>query len=72
MTISSPYNVCKLKRSLYGLKQSPRAWFEKFRSTLLCFSFTQGQYDSSLFVHTSASGIVLLLVYMDDIIIIGA
>ena len=72
MTTSSPHDVCKLKRSLYGLKQAPRAWFEKFRSTILSFSFTQSQYDSSLFFHTSVLGIVLLLVYVDDIIIIGS
>ena len=71
MATSSPHDVCKLKRSLYGLKQAPRAWFEKFRSTLLSFSFTQSQYDSSLFLHTSTSGIVILLVYVDDIIITG-
>ena len=71
MTTSSPHDGCKLKRSLYGLKQAPRAWFEKFRSTLLSFSFTQSQYDSSLFLHTSTSSIVILLVYVDDIIITG-
>ena len=71
MTTSSPHDVCKLRRSLYGLKQVPRAWFEKFRSTLLSFSFTQSQYDSSLFLHTSTSGIVILMVYVDDIIITG-
>ena len=68
-TTSSPHDVCKLKHSLYGLKQAPRAWFEKFRITLLFFSFTQSQYDSSLFLHTSMSGIIILLVYVDDIII---
>ena len=69
MTTSSPHDVCKLRRSLYGLKQAPCAWFEKFRNTLLSFSFTQRQYDSSLFLHISTSGLVILLVYVDDIII---
>ena len=66
-TTSSPHDVCKLKRSLYGLKQA----IEKFCSTLLSFSCTQSQYDSSIFLHTSTSGIVILLVYVDDIIITG-
>ena len=71
MTTSSPHDVCKLRLSLYGLKQAPCAWFEKFRSILLSFSFTQSQYDSSLFLHTSTSSMVILLVYVDDIIITG-
>nr|KYP34276.1 Retrovirus-related Pol polyprotein from transposon TNT 1-94 [Cajanus cajan] len=69
MTTSSPNDVCKLCRSLYGLKQAPRAWFEKFHTTLLNFSFTQSQYDYSLFFHKSPTGIVLILVYVDDLII---
>jgi hypothetical protein len=63
--------VCKLKQSLYSLKQAPRAWFENFRSTLLCFSFVQSQYDSSLFLCKTLAGLVLLLVYVDDIVITG-
>jgi hypothetical protein len=61
---SSSVEVCCLKRSLYGLKQAPRAWFEKFHTTLLDFSFTQSQYDSSLFLRKTALRIVLLLVYV--------
>ncbi|PHT99700.1 hypothetical protein BC332_29488 [Capsicum chinense] len=64
-------DVCKLKRSLYRLKQAPRAWFAKFRFTFLQFSFEQSNYDSSLFVRKTSTGCVLLLVYVDDIIIPG-
>ena len=39
LSSTSSSDVCKLKRSLYGLKQAPWAWFDKFRSTLLHFSF---------------------------------
>jgi len=69
---SSSKGVCKLKCSLYGLKQTPRAWYEKIHSTLLGFSFTQSQYGSSLFIHSSSTGIVLLLLYVDDMVIIGS
>lgn len=64
--------MCKLKCSLYGLKQAPRAWYDKFCSTLLGFSFTQSHYDSSLFIHSTSAGIVLLLLYVDDMIITGS
>lgn len=53
------------------MKQAPRAWFDKFRSTLISFAFDQSQYDSSLFLCKTPKGIVLLLVYIDDIIITG-
>ena len=71
MSMTASHEVCKLRRSLYGLKQAPRAWFEKFWSTLLTFSFTESQYDSSLFFHKTTTGMVFLLVYVDDIIITG-
>ena len=68
----SPNHVCKLKRSLYGLKQAPRIWFEKFKSTLLGFSYIQSKYDSSLFLLKTSKGIVVLLVYVDDILVTGS
>jgi hypothetical protein len=68
---SSTSVVCKLKRSFYGLKQASRAWFDKFRTTLLPFSFVQNKYDSSLFLCMTSTGFVLLLVYVDGIVITG-
>ena len=64
-------HVCKLRRSLYGLKQAPRAWFDKFHTILLQFSFRQSKYNTSLFLRKSDMGIVVHLVYVDDIVITG-
>ncbi|KAG5547345.1 hypothetical protein RHGRI_013130 [Rhododendron griersonianum] len=66
-----PNKVCKLNRALYGLKQAPRAWFAKFSTTIQNFGFFSSQYDSALFIRKSASGIIFLLLYVDDMIITG-
>ena len=64
---TSKNEAARLRRSLYGLKQAPRAWFDKFRSTLLHLRFAQSPY---LFTNITSQG-ALLLVYVDDIIIMG-
>lgn len=46
----NPSLVCQLKRSLYGLKQTSRAWFERFREVILAANFTQSDLDYSLFI----------------------
>ena len=64
--------VCKLHKSLYGLKQSPRAWFKKFSSTLTDFGYKQGNADHTLFTKHATNGKKsILIVYVDDIIITG-
>ena len=63
--------VAKLRRSLYGLKQAPKAWFEKFRATILQLGFVQSPYDPSLFIGKTTQATTILLVYVDDIIITG-
>ena len=65
-------NVCKLQKSLYGLKQSPRAWFEKFTIVVKRQSYKQSQADHTMFTRVSAKGkITMLIMYVDDIILIG-
>ncbi|KAK4277183.1 hypothetical protein QN277_015217 [Acacia crassicarpa] len=63
--------VCKLKRSLYGLKQSPRAWFDRFTRVLKRHGYTQGQSDHTLFVKHHKGKMAVLAVYVDDIILTG-
>ncbi|CAN1170240.1 Retrovirus-related Pol polyprotein from transposon TNT 1-94 [Linum perenne] len=64
--------VCKLQKSLYGLKQSPRAWFERFGRAIKEFGFYQSQADHTLFFkHLPHGRIIVLIVYVDDIIITG-
>jgi hypothetical protein len=44
--------VCRLRRSLYGLKQVTRAWFERFASVVTAAGFSPSAHDPALFVHT--------------------
>ena len=63
--------VCCLQKSLYGLKQSPCAWFGKLGKVIKKFGMQKSKYDHSVFYRNSQAGIILLVVYVDDIIIIG-
>ncbi|GKV49967.1 hypothetical protein SLEP1_g56689 [Rubroshorea leprosula] len=64
-----PNKVCRLKQALYGLKQAPRAWFAKFSTTINEFGFTSSPHDTTLFIRKTNHGMVLLLLYVDDMII---
>ena len=64
--------VCRLRKSLYGLKQSPRAWFSKFSHAVEKFGLQKSKSDHSVFYWNSSSGIILLVVYVDDIVITGS
>lgn len=64
--------VCRLRKSLYGLKQSPRAWFSRFSDVVVHLGFTRCHSDHTCFIRRNTSGqCVILLVYVDDIIITG-
>lgn len=64
--------VCRLKKSLYGLKLSPRAWFERFGRVVKGYGYTQSQANHTIFYRHSSSGkMIVLIVYVDDIILTG-
>jgi hypothetical protein len=63
--------ACHLRRSLYGLKQTPRAWFQCFAFVVTSAGFSASVHDLTLFVHMSPRGRTRLLLYVDDMIITG-
>lgn len=64
--------VYKLKKSLYDLKQSPRAWFERFSTVVQTSGLTRSEIDYSIFYRHSSSLCIYLVIYMDDILITGS
>ena len=62
--------ICKLRRSLYGLKQASRQWFARLVDELLSQGFVQSKNDYSLFLKKENGDITIVVVYVDYIIII--
>jgi hypothetical protein len=63
--------VCKLQRALYGLKQSPRAWYARLSARLHHLGFVSSKVDTSLFIFSQHGVQIYMLVYVDDIVIAG-
>ncbi|WKA05326.1 hypothetical protein VitviT2T_023300 [Vitis vinifera] len=63
--------VCKLKKSLYGLKQSPRAWFGRFTKSMRAFGYRQSNSNHTLFLKKQHGKITALIVYVDDMVVTG-
>ncbi|CAL2227907.1 unnamed protein product [Prunus armeniaca] len=64
-------NVCKLKKALYELKQSPRAWFGRFTTAMKKFGYRQANTDHTLFIKHRVGTVTLLIIYVDDMIMTG-
>jgi hypothetical protein len=71
-TSSESRKVCRLRKSLYGLKQSPRAWFGRFTHSMRKYGYHQSQSDHTLFLkHSNEGKVTALIVYVDDIVVTG-
>jgi hypothetical protein len=63
--------VCKLNKSLYGLKQALRQWYAKLSFTLINAGYKQSKADYSLFIRSLEGNFTAILVYVDDIKLAG-
>ncbi|CAI7841280.1 unnamed protein product [Closterium sp. NIES-53] len=61
--------VWKLKRTLYGLKQSPRGWYKHIDDFLLQHGFARSECDSALYVLKEGEKQLVLLLYVDDLLL---
>ena len=63
--------VCKLQRSIYGLVQASRSWNKRFDSVIKAFGFIQTFGEACIYKKVSGSSIAFLILYVDDILLIG-
>ena len=61
--------VCKLKKSIYGLKQASRQWYLKFNDTITSFGFQENIVDRCIYMKVSGSKFIFLVLYVDDILL---
>ena len=67
----SKQKVCKLQRSIYELKQASRSSNMRFDETVKRFGFIKNVYEPCAYNKTSGSAIQFLVLYVDDILLIG-
>ena len=67
----NPRKVCKLKKSIYGLKQASRSWNLRFDEVVKKFDFIRCEEEPCVYKKFSGSKVVFLLLYVDDILLIG-
>ncbi|CAM8880287.1 unnamed protein product [Rhodiola kirilowii] len=66
-------HVCLLRKSIYGLKQSPRQWNKKFDSCMLDLGFIRSNYDTRLYLKRVKNNAPLfVLLYVDDLLLINS
>ena len=67
----NPKQVCKLQRSIYRLKQASRSWNLRFDEVIKEFGFIKNEDEPCVYKKVSGSAVIFLVLYVDDILIIG-
>ncbi|GJR23274.1 retrovirus-related pol polyprotein from transposon TNT 1-94 [Tanacetum coccineum] len=70
-TKASTGQVCKLSKSLYGLKQESRQWNHELTKNLVSLGYVQSKHDYAFFVKAQGETFAAVLVYVDDMLLTG-
>jgi hypothetical protein len=63
--------VCKMKKSMYGLKQSSRMWYQNFYTYMLGLGFTRSIEDHCVYFKLVGDRLIYFVLYVDDMLLIG-
>ena len=63
--------ISKLKKDLYGLEQAPRTWYSKMERFFISLGFNQSKEDSNLYFKVEGGRLVMLLLYVNDLFLMG-
>ena len=63
--------ICRLKKSLYGLKQSPRMWYLKFYAFVLPIRFVRSKLDHCVYFRVENDRLLIVALYVDDMLLFG-
>jgi hypothetical protein len=63
--------VCKMKKSLYGLKQSPRMWYQNFDTYMLGLGFVRSRVDHCVYSKQVGNHFIYVVLYVDDMLLVG-
>ncbi|GJZ77189.1 retrovirus-related pol polyprotein from transposon TNT 1-94 [Tanacetum coccineum] len=65
---AKPNHVYRIKKALYGIKQAPKAWYDRLKAFLIKHDYTIGMVDNTLFTKKKNSNLINVQIYVDDII----
>ena len=63
------YIVCKLKKSIYSLKQASRQWYLRFNDIIVSFRFKENIVDQCIYMKVGEIKVIFLILYVDDILL---
>ena len=69
MTTEKEMFVCKLKKSIYRLKQASKQWYLKFNDIILSYGFIENIVDQRIYIKVNESKFIILVLYVDDILL---